>query len=106
MAIRPVDLQGAIFQQTTTAAIAKAAEEAPRAAQMAAQSQFVQELEEREETVHETDAMRGNKVNPEGDRQGGNEYRPRKRKPGQPVPDDVVEAAEFSDGEHIIDFTA
>jgi len=106
VAIRPVDLQGAILQQTQIAGAQKAAEDAPRAAQIAAQQQFVQELEHREESIEETDYLRGTKVNPEGERQGGGaNYRKRERKPG-PLPDDVVELAEFSDGEHIIDFTA
>jgi hypothetical protein len=108
VAIRPVDLQGAIFQQTQNAGLNKAAEEAPRAAQVAAQNQFVQELERREETVQETDTMRGNRVTPGGDRQGGGnaQGRRRERKPGEPLPEEPVELAEYSDGEHIIDFTA
>ncbi|HXP93505.1 MAG TPA: hypothetical protein VN905_08540 [Candidatus Binatia bacterium] len=107
MAIRPVDLQGAILQQTQTAGIAKQAEDAPRAAQIAAQNQFVQQLEQREETVRETDTLEGNKVNPEGERQGGGPGRRRREhKPGEPLPEDAVELAEYSDGEHIIDFTA
>ncbi len=107
MAIRPVDLQGAILQQTQIAGVAKTAEDAPRAAQIGAQTQFVEQLEKREETVHETDSLEGNRVNPEGERQGGGPgYRRRERKPGEPLPEDAVELAEYSDGEHIIDFTA
>lgn len=106
MAIRPVDLQGAILQQTQVAAVVKQAEDAPHAAQVAAQNQFVNQLERREETVHETDKLEGNKVNPEGERQGGGPSYRRQRKPGQPLPEDVIELAEYSDGEHIIDFTA
>ena len=107
MAIRPVDLQGAILQQTQIAGAQKAAEDAPRAAQVAAQAQFVQQLERREETVNETESLHGNRVNPEGERQGGGAgYRKRERKPGEPLPEDAVELAAYSDGEHIIDFTA
>jgi hypothetical protein len=107
VAIRPVDLQGAIFQATQTAAIAKQAEEAPRAAQIAAQIQFVQELERREETVHETQTLRGSKVDPRGERQGGGtSYRHRERKHGEPLPEETVELTGLSEGEHIIDFTA
>lgn len=108
MAIRPVDLQGAIFQATQTAGITKQAEDNPRASQIAAQNQFINDVEKRDESVHETDRLEGNRINPEGERQtgGGAQYRRRERKAGQALPEDVVELAEFSDGEHIIDFTA
>jgi hypothetical protein len=107
VAIRPVDLQGAILQQTQVGSVVKQAEEAPHAAQVAAQTQFVNQLERRQESVRETDSLEGNKVTPEGDKQGGGPgYRRRERKPGEALPEDVVELAEFSDGEHIIDFTA
>jgi hypothetical protein len=107
VAIRPVDLQGAIFQQTQISGVAQQAQEAARVAQTAAQTQFVNELEHREETVQESDAMAGNRVNPGGEKGGGNaQYRRRERKPGEALPEDAVELAEYSDGEHIIDFTA
>lgn len=108
MAIRPVDLQGAILQATQTAAISKQAEEAPRAAQVAVQAQFAHQIEHQQESVQETERMRGNRVNPGGDRQaGGNaQYRRRERKSGESLPEDAVELTEYSDGEHIIDFTA
>lgn len=105
MAIRPVDLQGAIFQQTHTAGVAKQAEDAPRLAQATAQNQFVQKLEEREETIRETDSADRNKVTADGRRQGG-DYQPRERKKGQPLPEDPVGLSDYSDGEHIIDVTA
>ena len=107
MAIRPVDLQGAIFQQTQTGAVAKAAEDAPRAAQVAAQQQFVQQLEHRQESVAETGNLEGNKVNGDTERQGdGTGYRRRERKhAGEKVAEDTVELTQFEGG-HTIDFTA
>jgi hypothetical protein len=108
VAIRPVDLQGAIFQATQNAGVQKTAEDAPRAAQIAAQAQFVEQLEHRQESVAETGGLEGNKVNAETEREGsGTGYRPRRHhKPGEPLQEDAVELAQFGDGEHTIDFTA
>ena len=62
MAIRPTDIQGAIWQASQTAAVTQRAEEAPRAAQAAAQQSFAAHVQEREETVNETGEVLGNRV--------------------------------------------
>ena len=108
MAIRPVDLQGAIFQAQQTGAVNKqATEDAPRAAQISAQAQFVHQLEHRQESIAETGNAEGNKVNAETERHGdGTGYRRRERKHGESVAEDTVELAPFDDDAHTIDFTA
>lgn len=107
MAIRPVDLQGAIFQQTQTSAVQKAVEDAPRAAQISAQAQFVQQLEHRQESISETGNIEGNKVNAETERHGdGTGYRRRERKHGEALAEDAVELTQYNDDGHTIDFTA
>ena len=54
MAIRPADLQGAIFQATIVARVEGQAESAPQNALLRAARTFVEHLAEREETIEET----------------------------------------------------
>lgn len=108
MAIRPVDLQGVIAQSAQAAPLSRQSEEAVARSQAVAQNVFVGKLEERQETVAETDHASGNKVKPkeERDRQQAGQ-RKDKRRPGDPF-DEVVDRTVFgSDDEpHIIDFSA
>ena len=105
MAIRPTDIQGAIWQSTQTAALAQRAEEAPRLAQQAAQASFAAQVQEREERVAELDEALGNRIDANAEREGrGDTYEPHDRKPVfRQVVDD---AAGLDEPEHLIDFTA
>ena len=69
MAIRPVDLQGAFVGAQANAAIVRNAEEAPAIAQAAANAQFASHVQDREETIEETQHAAGNKVRPRGEEQ-------------------------------------
>jgi len=105
VAIRPTDIQGAIWQSTQTAALAQRAEEAPRLAQQAAQASFAAQVQEREERVAELDEALGSRIDPNAERDGrGDTYEPHDRKPVfRQVAD---EAAGLDEPEHLIDFTA
>ena len=106
MAIRPTDIQGAIWQSTQTAALAQRAEEAPRLAQQAAQASFAAHVEEREERIAELDEVAGNMIDPNAERDGrGDSYEPHDRAPvfRHAV---VDEAAGVDEPPHLIDFTA
>ncbi|MGH7659888.1 MAG: hypothetical protein ACRENA_03080 [Vulcanimicrobiaceae bacterium] len=108
MAIRPVDLQATILQTTQTASVQRQAEvAAPTAASINGQ-QFAAKVEERSETVQETDHGRGNRVEEKGspDQQEPRGKKRQGRQPGQPfegIEEDLPMAA---DGDHLIDFTA
>lgn len=105
MAIRPTDIQGAIWQASQTAPLTQRAEEAPRLAQQAAQASFAAHVQEREERVAELDEALGNRIDPNAERDGrGDSYEPHDR---APVFRQVVdEAAGLDEPEHLIDFTA
>ena len=105
MAIRPTDIQGAIWQSTQTAALAQRAEEAPRLAQQAAQASFAAHVQEREERVAELAEALGNRIDPNAERDGhGDTYEPHERAPVfRRAADD---AAGLDEPEHLIDFTA
>lgn len=108
MAIRPIDLQGVIANASQTAPLARQGEEAATLAQANAQASHVAKLEERTETIHESERGHGNKVNPEGEREQGQPGKKRKRNPGEPF-DDVLHTgtAGIADDEpHFIDFSA
>jgi hypothetical protein len=110
MAIRPTDLQNAINQTILTPPIGQRAEEAPRAAQNAAQAQFVAHTEERNEKVAESGDAKGNRIEVgerAPDREQGKGGK-RRRAPGNAFDETVDEAAGLTDdGEpHLIDFTA
>ncbi|MBV8600357.1 MAG: hypothetical protein JO359_02210 [Candidatus Eremiobacteraeota bacterium] len=110
MAIRPVDLQAAILQAPQTAAVQRQAEVAPQIAQTAAAAQFAAEVTERNEMVHETEHLRGNRVEerkePDNQQERGKKRRP--HQPGEPFEsiEESVLGAVPTDGEHLIDFTA
>ncbi|HEX3467971.1 MAG TPA: hypothetical protein VHT05_07850 [Candidatus Elarobacter sp.] len=75
MAIRPTDLQGAIWQASQTAPLVQRAEDASRAAQQAAQASFAAQVQEREERVDGTGEALGNRVDPNAERRpGGDSY--------------------------------
>ena len=111
MAIRPVDLQGAFAAATQNASIVRNAEEAPAVAQQAAQATFVKQLEDREETIEESQHATGNKVQPRGDKDPEHQARQ------QAEPDDgrheyreaYAQTAPLGlaeDGQHFIDVSA
>ena len=108
MAIRPTDLQLAIVQTAQNPPAQQRAEEAPRQAQLAAQSAFVSKTDQRNESVAETTDAKGNKIDVKDrgadprDAQG----RRRQRAPGQPFEEVVEDAAGLGDPPHLIDFTA
>ena len=105
MAIRPTDIQGAIWQASQTAPLTQRAEEAPRLAQQAAQASFAAQVREREERVSQLEEAVGNQIDPNAEREGrGDSYEPHDR---APVFRHVVdEAAGLEESEHLIDFTA
>ena len=109
MAIRPVDLQATIMQSTQTAPVQRQAEVASQTAQAIAGNQFAAKVEERSETVQETDHSRGNRVEEKGERER-QEAHGKKRQPRQPgEPFEGIEEgleAVAADGDHLIDFTA
>ncbi|HZW52780.1 MAG TPA: hypothetical protein VFF00_02035 [Candidatus Elarobacter sp.] len=107
MAIRPTDLQGAIWQASQTAPVTQRAEEAPRAAQQAAQASFAAHVQEREEKVAEMDEALGNRIDPNAERNaGGDTYEPQDQQ-GREFRQAVGEAAGLDDEPpHLIDFTA
>ena len=109
MAIRPIDLQGVIANSAQTAPLARQGEEASRLAQTNAQAAHVAKLEERTETIDESQRGHGSKVNAEGEREQGSPGKKRKRNPGEPF-DDVLQTGAVGladdDEPHFIDFSA
>lgn len=107
MAIRPTDIQGAIWQASQTAPLAQRAEEGPRVAQAAAQASFAAHVAERQETVAETAKGEGNRVDANAERErGGREGDPHERRPRSAFENVVDEAAGLDEPPHLIDFTA
>jgi hypothetical protein len=110
MAIRPTDLQLTIVQSINTAAAVQRSDEAPHAAQLAAQAAFVAQTETRSETVAQAGALAGNRVEvgEHAPREGGD--RPARRRthaqPPTPFEAAVDEAAGFDDAPHLIDVRA
>jgi len=111
MGIRPVDMQGVIAQSVQSAPISRQAEDAAARGQTAAQAQFANKVEERNETIAETQNLGGNKVTPkeERDRQDA-QKRKKKRQPGDPF-EEVVDGPIFGSEDdavvpRLIDFTA
>jgi hypothetical protein len=85
MAIRPADLQSALIVSTQAQPIGQRAEQAPVAAQSAAQSEFIAKAEERNERVAQTTDAKGNRIEVRDqpqDQRGGGKGRKRERKPG------------------------
>lgn len=110
MAIRPVDLQLAYMAGPQNAAAVSSAEDAPRAAQQAAQAAFAAELVHRQESIDEPVHVEGAKVRARGDRdpedeQYGSGGRKQRRTPhAQSTTSGPLGLA--GDGEHFIDVTA
>jgi hypothetical protein len=106
MAIRPTDIQGAIWQASQTAPLAQRAEEAPRAAQQSAQASFAAQVQEREERVNQSGEALGNRVDPNAERKsGGDSYEPHDGHPRNAFETAVDDAAGL-DEPHLIDFIA
>ena len=107
MAIRPTDFQGSILNATQTQGITQRAEEAPRAAQAAAQASFAAHVQNREEAVEETGKGEGNRVDANAERQGQSaDQQPGKRKRSGAFEETVDDAAGLDEPPHLIDFTA
>jgi len=110
MAIRPVDLQATILQSTQTASVQRQAEVASQTAASLNNAQFAAKVEERSETVQETERQRGNRVEEkkEPDQQQARGRRQQARTPGQPF--ESIEENVLTEGaasaDHLIDFTA
>jgi hypothetical protein len=105
VAIRPTDIQGAIWQASQTAPLTQRAEDAPRAAQQAAQAAFAAQVEEREERVGETTEALGNRVDANAERDArGDTYEPSDQR--RAFHEVVDEAAGLDEPPHLIDFTA
>jgi hypothetical protein len=102
-----VDLQAAYLAAPASAAAANAVQESPVAAQQAAQAAFVNQVQQREETIEESPRAVGAKIHP--DRQGGGDpgtYSPRKRRKAiASAPAEEV-AAQADEPAHFIDTTA
>jgi len=107
MAIRPTDIQGAIWQASQTAPLAQRAEEAARTAQQTAQASFAAQVQEREERVNQAGAALGNRIDPNAERRsGGDADEPRDGEPRNTFEEAVDEAAGLDEPPHLIDFTA
>ena len=107
MAIRPTDLQGAIWQSVQNAPLAQRAEEAPRAAQAAAQAAFAAQVQLREERIDESGEVVGNRVDAhaERERRSGDREPPERRRRTL-FEENVDDAAGLAEPPHRIDFTA
>ncbi|HEY8298404.1 MAG TPA: hypothetical protein VIG32_10320 [Candidatus Baltobacteraceae bacterium] len=107
MAIRPVDLQLAYLAAPANAAIADHAQNAPAAAQGAAQAAFAAQLKEREEHIDETAKSEGNRVKArsegEPDRQPGGRGR---QKADGDAGEEAGPLGLAGDGGHFIDVSA
>ena len=107
MAIRPTDIQGSIFQASQTAPIAQRAEDAPRAAQQAAQASFAAHVQEREERVNDTGEVLGNRIDPNAERDaGGDTYEPQDRERREAFREVAGETSGLDEPPHLIDVTA
>lgn len=101
-----MDLQLAYLAAPQNAAQVNVAQNAPLAAQQAAQSAFIDELHKREETVEETKAAEGSVIKTNPDAQGnGQGYTPEERRQNARRGNDSALGL-AGDGEHFIDVTA
>jgi hypothetical protein len=106
MAIRPTDIQGAIWQASQTAPLAQRAEDGPRVAQQTAQASFAAQVQEREERVNETGEALGTRIDPNAERQsGGDSYEPHDGHSRSAFETAVDDAAGL-DEPHLIDYRA
>ena len=107
MAIRPTDIQGSIWQASQTAPLTQRAEDAPRAAQQAAQAAFAAQLDVREERVNETGKALGTRVDANAERDArGDTYEPHDGEARRAAKQSADEAAGLDEPSHLIDFTA
>jgi hypothetical protein len=105
VAIRPTDLQSAIWQASQTAPLAQRAEEAPRAAQQAAQAAFAADVETREERIEEAAEGLGNRIDTNAERDArGDAYEPQERRARGSF--EAADGAGLDEPPHLIDFTA
>ncbi|HUN29703.1 MAG TPA: hypothetical protein VMV65_07835 [Alphaproteobacteria bacterium] len=108
MAIRPADLQLAYLAAPQNAALVSAAQEAPQAAQAAAQTTFAAQVQQREETIKGTEhgERTSLRTNPDGSNDGSG-YTPQQRQRARD--EDSAQDSPLGlsgEGEHFIDFTA
>lgn len=110
MAIRPVDLQLAYMAAPQNAAVLSNSQNAPQAAQQAAQSAFAAELVEREEHVDEPANVEGAKVRAREDRDTAEQHASsdgqRRGGPRDEEPETAGPLGLAGDGQHFIDVTA
>ena len=102
-----MDLQLAYLAAPASAATANVAQQAPAAAAQAAQAAFAAQVEQRQETVTETQHAEGAKIRPDADG-GGNAgtYSPRKRRRSPTGEDEETPPAVEMGERHFIDTTA
>lgn len=111
MAIRPVDLQGALVGAQQNAGLIKSAEDAPAIAQAANNANFAAQVQRREETIEQTAHAAGNRVRPRGesDREAAQheafEQQAHEHQPGE-VFADPHPLGLAGEGDHFIDVTA
>jgi len=106
VAIRPTDIQGSIWQASQTAPLTQRAEEAPRAAQQAAQASFAAQVQQREERVAGSGEALGTRIDPNAERDRGGGHEPQERRARNPFEESVDEAAGLDEPPHLIDVTA
>jgi len=107
VAIRPTDIQGSIWQASQTAPLTQRAEDAPRAAQQAAQASFAAHVEEREERIAESGEVLDNRIDPNAERDGGGDtYEPDERRRGAAFAQAAAPEPDVDEPPHLIDFTA
>ena len=109
MAIRPVDLQLAYMAAPQNAAVVSNAQEAPQAAQQAAQSAFAAEVNRREEHVDGPVKVEGQKVRAREEDRDPNDGTPDRRRRKQQQSNESADPGAIglaADGEHFIDVTA
>ncbi|GAC1579599.1 MAG: hypothetical protein NVS3B7_13670 [Candidatus Elarobacter sp.] len=106
MAIRPTDIQGSIWQASQTAPLTQRAEEAPRAAQAAAQADFAAQLHVRDERISETSESLGNRVDANAERDARGDAGEPERRAHRALEEVAGEAAGLDEPPHLIDFTA
>ena len=101
-----MDLQLAYLAAPQNAAQVNVAQNAPLAAQQAAQAAFIDELHKREETVEETKAAEGSviKTNPDG-HNASDSYAPDQREKKHQHNGSQSPLGLAGDGEHFIDVT-
>lgn len=110
MAIRPVDLQLAYMAAPQNAAVLSSSQDAPQAAQQAAQAAFAAEVTRREESVDGPVQVEGAKVRAREDREPeGRQSHPDGRRRGAPHEEQAESIGPLGlagEGEHFIDVTA